>query len=366
MKTSKRILVYQIGNIGDTIVSIPSLKAVRKQYGPHARITILHDTRPEINVTPADLLSQGNLVNEFISYPYKKGLFGKLLSAFKLLWQLRQCHFQTVIYLAPSERTLNRVRRDKLFFRLVGIPERVGFHVFSTNSLYPVDEQGQPVRVQHEAFLRLERLGLDGFDIFSETDLMKPFLEIPTEEIERARQWLAARRCYSDRPLVAICPGAKQPANSWPLDRFIKIGQRLIEQNQFELLVVGGEAEQDMGESMIKTWGTGLNAAGQFSVLGSAALFAQCVFLIGLDTGTTHLAASQGVPCIALYGGRVNPGHWEPLGQGHRVLRSVVPCAGCRLRNCPIQGHPCMTQITVEEVWEAIMQLELNDKLFEC
>ena len=355
-----RVLVYQLGSIGDTVVTIPALKAIRRHYGPHARISLLHETRPDVDVTPADLLSGSAVVDDFISYPYEAGRLGGLRSAVELWWWLRRRHFQAVVYLAPSERPAISVQRDAQFFRLCGIPERVGFHAFPPDFLYPVDEQGQPARVQHEALCRLERLHLDGVDVSVESDLSKPFLEPSASAVEAARRWLAARQRYPERPLVALCPGAKQPANFWPVERFIEIGRRLIDQNRFELLVVGGPAERRTGERMIAAWGEGLNAAGHLSVLGSAALLSQCVFIVGLDTGTTHLAAAMGIPCVALYGERDNPGRWEPLGQGHVLLRQTVPCAGCRLimKPCVAAGHPCMTGISVDAVWQAIQQIE--------
>lgn len=91
-------------------------------------------------------------------------------------------------------------------------------------------------------------------------------------------------------------------------------------------------------------------------------MLSQCAFIIGLDTGTTHLAAALGTPCVALYGERENPGRWEPLGEGHIVLRKKMPCAGCRLIEtpCPMAGHPCMMEIDVEAVWQAVLQMEIR------
>ena len=81
--------------------------------------------------------------------------------------------------------------------------------------------------------------------------------------------------------------------------------------------------------------------------------------MVGLDTGTTHLAAAQGVPCVALYGCREEPGLFYTLGVGHTILRHSVPCAGCRLimQPCPVAGHPCMTGISVDAAWDAVEEM---------
>ncbi len=198
-----------------------------------------------------------------------------------------------------------------------------------------------------EAFLRLERLEKDGFPADHAADLGIPLLTLPAAEREKARQWLDERR-EAGRSFVAVCPGANQSAKFWPLERFEEIGRRLLAQGDLEPLVIGGPVEREMGDRLLAAWGRGINAAGEFSVMGSAALLNECRFLVGLDTGTTHLAAALGIPCVALYADRDPPGQWEPLGEGHILLRHPVPCAGCGLEDCPVPDHPCMTGITVD------------------
>jgi len=355
-----RILVFHLGTIGDTVVKIPALKAIRRHYGPDTEISLLHETRPGIITTPADLLACSPEIDRFIGYPVAATAGRKLLLTVQVWWRLRHERFQAVVYLVHSERTARQVKRDARFFRWCGIPRLIGFRAFPQEFLYPVDADGRPGRVKHEASCSLESLRLDGIDVSRETDLSRPFLRIPQRDLDETQQWLGLKRRQQGRMLVAICPGAKQPANFWQPERFIEIGQYLAEKRKYELIVVGGPAEAQTGDRMVKAWGEGLNAAGQFSVLGSAALLGQCAFCIGLDTGTTHLAAALGTPCVALYGERDNPGRFEPLGEGHIVLRINVPCAGCRLilTPCPVAGHPCMMGIDVAMVRQAIDRIE--------
>lgn len=357
-KPVRRVLVYQIGSLGDTIVTIPAFKAVRRHWGEHAHITLLHNVVSGPMTTPDQVLDGLGLVNEFLPYYMSDRPARNFLQAAVLAMRLRIRQFDAVVYLAPSRRSSQSVRRDKFFFRICGIPLQIGLSEFQDEILYPLDEEGLPARVPHEAWFQLERLRRDGVEVDADLDLSKPFLRLPDSEIQNAKNWLATHRNYPERRLVAICPGTKMPAKSWPLERFIEIGRRLINENRFELLVIGGKAERLAGEQMIAAWATGINAAGDFSAIGSAALLRQCAFTVGLDTGTTHLAAAQGVPCVALYASRDNPGRWDPVGSGHIVLRRVVSCSGCRLEICNVDGHPCMQGITVESVWTSILQLD--------
>lgn len=357
MKSKTRVLVYQLGSIGDTVISIPALKAIRRHFGPDAEICLLHEIRSQIKTTPADILGGNPEIDRFIGYPLTATPGRKLLSAAQVARRLRQERFQVVVYLAPSERSAARIRRDALFFRLSGIPEHIGFHAFLPQMLYKLDAHDL---APHEAWLRLERIRRDGIDVSVEMDLTKPYLSLPIRFIDEVRKWLSGHRTSPHFPLVAISPGCKQPANVWPIERFVELGQRLVRQGGVEIVVVGGPAERGTAQKMIDTWGTGLNAAGEFPPLGSAALLAECAFMVGLDTGTTHLAAAQGIPCVALYGCREEAGRFYPLGNGHIILRHSVSCAGCRLIEtpCTLAEHPCMRGITVDEVWAAVRETQ--------
>jgi ADP-heptose:LPS heptosyltransferase len=357
---STKILIYQLGSLGDTVVTLPAFKAIRRHFGSQANITLLHEIHRNSITRPSEVLDGLGLVDAFVRYRLFKHPVQQWLYMGTLAMKLRAMDFGIAIYLAPSERSEVRVKRDAAFFYLSGIKHRIGFCSFSSQMVHPVDTDGLPSFVQHEAWFRLERLRRDGIDVSAESDLTKPFLSLPIKFVKEARQWLSGHRENSLLPLVAICPGCKQPANVWPVERFIEIGKRLVKQGTAEIMVVGGPEEREIGRKMVELWGRGLNAAGVFPPLGSAALLGECDFVIGLDTGTTHLAAAQGVPCVALYGCREEPGRFYPLGEKHIVLRHSVPCAGCRLilKRCPLVEHPCMNGITVDQVWNAIHAIE--------
>lgn len=93
----------------------------------------------------------------------------------------------------------------------------------------------------------------------------------------------------------------------------------------------------------------------------SAAVLKRSRGYLGNDTGTMHLAAMVGVPCVALFSARDYPGQWEPYGHGHAVLRHETDCAGCMLEVCHERGNECLRLISEEEVFEASRYL-LGDR----
>ncbi|MGO8674191.1 MAG: glycosyltransferase family 9 protein [Capsulimonadaceae bacterium] len=346
-----KVLVYQIGSLGDTLVSIPTYRAVRRHFGEKAMICVVHNIPKDVRATPQQVLAGSGLVDDYLGF-HQSGGRSTFATSIELLLKVIKRRFDAAVYIGPGERSARAILRDKLFFQLCGIRTLIGFHPHAPGLFSKRDDAGRLAPVPHEADIRLERLAMDG--VFSDKvkDLAFPLVTANGDDVKHAVEWLNQNRRFPGRPLVAVCPGANQPAKYWQLERFIEIGSRLINVG-YEPVVIGGPTESVAGRKMVEAWDAGANAAGQFSVLGSTALLSLCDFLVGLDTGTTHLAASLGLPCVALYADRDPAGQWTPLGDRHVVLIHQVPCGGCGLKDCTVPGHPCMTNITAEQVWGA-------------
>lgn len=344
--------------VGSTVVSLPAIHAVRRHFSPQAEIWLLYRYNPSSPTKPADILLEGEHIDGFL--PLQQGFHPKELLA--LLWKLWRLRFESAIYVDSSGISAKSLRSYKLLTMAAGITRRIGFYPRVPQS-HRADSQDSPPIFKHEALRRLENLRMDGVDISLESDFSRPFLRLPDATRYTVQTWLKSRRRYPGKHLVAICPGARSQSNTWPLKRFTEIGRRLINLGAYEVVVCGGPAECATGEILVQEWGEGINAAGCFSVLESAALLGACHFMVGLDTGTTHLAAAVGTTCVTLQGGRIQPGIWHPLGNNHTVLRFPVPCSGCGLTTCKLSMHPCMRGISVEVVWQAILNRHNNNRV---
>lgn len=349
-----RILVFVQGTIGDTIVSVPALKALRRHYGDAAQITVLHETHTHLSFNPQSVLNGLGVVDDFISYPFSfnhwQHRFGLLLLLFRLRWR----GFHSLYYLIATSRVPTQIQRDDIFFSLAGIYRRYGCSVVPDRLLRPRLPDGGLGWVPHEADLRMEAVASGGVDTNVERSYAMPIVSVPLFAHRECDQVLNQLGVDLDRPLVAIAPGAKQPANIWPLSRMADVGRRILTRFDVTIVVIGGVYERDAGIALTEHWSRGYNLCGRLSVLATASLLSRCRLLVGLDTGTTHLAASQGVPCVAVYSARNWPGRWEPFGTGHVVVRRQVPCQGCQLKSCNVDGHPCLDSIKVDDVWPHI------------
>jgi heptosyltransferase III len=357
-----KILVFRIGQLGDTVVALPAIWAVRR-YFSQARLTLLCDRHPRLKmVLAADLLAGAGIFDEFLSYPVEggnKGFFSRPRRMMELLMDLRRSAFDALIYLAPSLRTPAQLKRDRRFFAAAGIKQFFGMSGFPQ---FPAKTPGVPLAAMRaESDLLLARLAADGI-AGPEHGAGGFELNLGYAEDSQVALWLRGLPTDGGRPWVGIGPGSKMPAKRWEPERFAQVGSRLIARHGVWPVVFGGPEDHDEGEAMLRHWGCGYNAAGRLALRPSAAALKHCLLYLGNDTGTMHLAAAVGVSCAAIFSSRDHPGRWHPAGQTHRVFRSPIDCEGCRLTECVERRNECLNRISADEVLAACDTL-INSKI---
>lgn len=333
------LLAHHVGSLGDTIVTIPALRAVRAEWPSH-RVALL--TTSGARLTARDVLDGDGLVDAFLVYD--RALSGPRLvrETWRVARWLRQRRFSHVVSLLPSERAAPAHRRDRWFFRACGIRTVYGYGEVPGDVASDAREDRRKLRRLAAAGIRAARAPHDAL----------PLLVLRPEEIEAGTRLAAPR---PGRPLVAMGLTANWPSKHWPLERFAAIGRRLNAAGA-EVLGVGGPADHAAFESLRAGWGFGVNACGHPPRITAAAL-ARCRAFLGVDSGSAHLAASVGTPCVVVAWAGMARGQWDPIGTGHAVIRLDVPCGGCRAERCGVAGHPCLTGIAVDPVWEALSAL---------
>lgn len=102
---------------------------------------------------------------------------------------------------------------------------------------------------------------------------------------------------------IAVNPGSAVPAKRWNAERLGELCQ-VLEELDYGIVVLGGKAaaEIELAESVRRKTKSGINMAGKTTVRQLVALLSLAECHIGGDTGTTHIAAAQGIPCVGLYG----------------------------------------------------------------
>lgn len=280
--THGKILVIRGGAIGDFILTLPVLVALRQQF-PDARLEVL--SYPHI----AQLALAGGLADEVKSIEARA-----LASFFARDGQLDQSltsffsGFALIIsYLYdPDEIFQSNVSQCTAAQFIVGPhrpDEKLALHAT-------------------EAFLKpLERLAIYDAD------------PVPVLPINHTSSMLNQ---------IALHPGSGSERKNWPEENWMRLIQHLQTATRFNFLLVGGEAEVGRVRRLSAVFRPERLALAQALPLAELARRLQpCLGFIGHDSGISHLAAALGLPALVLWG-ETNENVWRPRGERVTVLRS--------------------------------------------
>jgi ADP-heptose:LPS heptosyltransferase len=157
-----------------------------------------------------------------------------------------------------------------------------------------------------------------------------------------------------DGDYVVVHPGASVPARAWAPGRNAALVDALVSEGR-RVVVTGAPSER--GLTAIVTGAPRpevVDLGGMTDLAGLAGVIAGASAIVVGNTGAAHLAAAVGTPVVSLFASTVPPARWRPWRVRHELLHVDVPCAGCRARDCPVDGHPCIDDLGVAEVLAAI------------
>lgn len=350
--STKRVLIYRLGSLGDTLVALPAFHLVAKAF-PDAERRLL--TNFPVNAKappPAAVLEGSGLLHGYFRYAAGTRSTRELLT---LWWRLRRWRPQVLVYMGPA-RGVESARRDARFFRLCGISRLIGVPL--TEDMQKNRWQGseQALEPEGERLVRnLAELGDANLDAPANWDL-----HLTAAEYARATEVLAAT---AGRPIVAVSVGTKVQAKDWGRHNWRALLNRLAAfYPDFALALAGAPEESEASEFAADGWREKssspiVNLCGLLTPRESAAVFSRARVFVGHDSGPMHLAAAVQTPCVAIFAARNKPRVWFPYGKQHRVLYHQTDCWGCGLETCIVERKKCLTSITVDEVVTEIRAL---------
>jgi heptosyltransferase II len=312
-----RIVIRSTNWLGDAVMSIPAVRAI-KRGRPDAHVTILAPARI------VDLWRTVPEVDEVLAIEPGEGVFA-------VARKLRGRFDAAVVF--PNSL------RSALEAWLGGVPRRVGYSGHRRAWLLDQPFREKKSRKQkaaaplHQVHHYLALAAFMGAEI---GDSLSPV----------ARQAPTA----GPVPRIGLVPGAEYgPAKRWLPERFAEV----VRSVSAEWVVLGVTKDREITDEIIRTAGVPVtDLVGKTTLAELGTELRRCDLLLTNDTGTMHLAASLGVPVVALFGS-TEPDLTGPLGEAHQVLRHHVSCSPCFLRECPIDFR-CMKAIEVPEVVAAI------------
>jgi len=285
-----RILVIRGGAIGDFILTLPALKALR-------------DARPRAHM---EILGYKHIAvlaeNRFYAQAVHSIEYGPLARFFarnsELPTELADyfASFDLIVsYLYDPDRIFESNLRRCGVQNLICGPARI------------VESAGHAAR---QLARPMEQLGINVAD-FAE----RIFPSI--EDREFAREFLAS----TTPPIIAIHPGSGSHEKNWPLENWIDLFSPSSRFARLEgLVVISGEADEAQTDELEREWkNRGVRFARNLPLPSLAAVLDRSIF-IGHDSGISHLAAAAGANCVLLFG-PTDPDVWAPKNKNVRVLR---------------------------------------------
>jgi heptosyltransferase-2 len=337
----QRILVRSTNWVGDAVMSIPALEALRARF-PRAEIVLL--SKPWVS----ELFFRHPAVNRQIIYKPKsehRGATGFM----KLVGEIRAEQFDTAVLFQNAFQAA-------WMASLARIPLRIGYNRDNRGFLlHDAIEPPLPAAYGHQANYYLQLLFRAGM-IAKPAPVQEIRIRLTDEEKTWALRKLDALGLGGQRFLIGLAPGAAfGPAKRWLPERFAGLADRLIGALSADVLIFGSAAERPLAEEIAGSMKhTPTIVAGETSLRQLLSLMAGCRLIVANDSGPMHLAAAMGIPLVAIFGS-TDERATGPLGRRIRIIKKGVECSPCGRRECPIDFR-CMADLSVEEVYRATLE----------
>lgn len=343
--------------VGDVVMATPMLRALRQHFS-HARLVGV--MRPYV----AEVLAGTAWLDEAILCdrrdPARRG--------WPLVRRLQRERFDVALLLPNSWRTA-------LLARAAGARERIGYArggrgCLLTRKLHPLKNGRRFAPVSAvDYFLELaSALGCQS------SSKQVELVTLPEDERAADAVWEKLglpRRAGGNGinsvlrgPVVLNTGGAFGSAKLWPTPYFAALAQKLARVDGRHVLVLCGPHERELAREIVR-------AAAHPRVVSlaeeplSIGLSKACVRRAGLmvttDSGPRHFAAAFGVPVVTLFG-PTHVGLSENYHPRAIHLQRDLECVPCQQRTCPLGHHRCMRDLSIDEVYRAVRQLERAER----
>lgn len=337
-KNILNILLIQLGDIGDVILSFPCIRALRENF-PLANIIVA------VKENASELIEDCPWATGVVSInkdkrrwaqeiAYQRGFFSRL----------RKFHFDVAIDLRTGTR-------GAILAFLSGARQRIGFYA-------PDGKLWRNMAFSHLAFLEA-KAGMHLAECYLKllttynvkTANVWPKLDIPLEKQQRAVALIRRESIPLDQPLIAVQPFSLWRHKDWGPDKYIRLINWISLEYKFPVIITGSPDQREQAEEIAKMCRENVyNFTGKTSTGIFAAILKACGLFIGGDSAGMHIAAAVGTPTVSIFGPSSSVG-WAPRGKLHYVVQKNLPCIPCHKKGCQDSGiSRCLEELTVNEV----------------
>jgi len=345
MEKLRNILLVQFGDIGDVVLTTPTVCAIRDFY-PEARVSIL------VHKPFGALLKSDPNIYEVLELAKVKGLdFQVLYEYLKFIRRLRKTHYDLVIDLRTGDR-------GAFFSFLTGATHRIGYRadgkkiwhsIAFTKIIRALPEWPKSNYPGAEHSLGLLR----GIGIDAKTSA--PKLYVAQDDRERVALLLADCGLEPGARFYTINPFSRWSYKEWDRGKWVEVINSIWDKSSIPAIIVGSSEESAAAEGIIAGCkGHAFNLAGKINLGELSAIIAKSTFHLGVDSAAPHIASALGTPTVTIHGPsdwRV----WRVVNDLNVIIFPPMDCVPCSHRGCDdTEVSQCLEQLDTDGVTSAV------------
>lgn len=332
----RRVLIVRLRSIGDTVLTTPSLFALRR-FLPDAEMDIL------LEDWVAPVLDGSDLVDRVITIPRDSNS-----ARARIARELRASHYDLVYNLHGGTTAT-------FLTRATGAKHRVGFESYQYARLHnhvapsPLQIWGRPTL--HSVEQQLALIGWTGVPV---TDRPPTRLAVTETALNSVHDKLVAEGFNRENSFAVIHPTAAFDTKTWAAENFARVIDHLWDQGLIPVVVVSHE-ERAAGDGLKSLTKAPVVLLADLNLPEVTTLASRATLFIGNDSGIAHIAAAAGAPCVVIFGSS-NRNHWRPwTTKPNEVVFEEMPCQPCPGYFCGEFEKPeCILRVPVERVTGAV------------
>lgn len=351
---ARRILLIQLGDIGDVVWFLPALRAVREAF-PSSSVAVLLRGGNGVLLAAED--------SPPAIFEVRKGLGESL----RLIRALRRERFEVVFDLRGDERgaytaflTGAPIRAALHYPSLSRLRRRLFTHLVLPSVVSAAAGAADPSLLFLKAFGIDARTAVPELDLSSEVKYqarkiladegISPAVDVPAGGEGRPGTGMSAAESW-----ITINPFSRWSYKEWGVEKWARVMDWLRRDFGIASVIVGAPAERKRANELAGACAGGvINLAGRTSLEELAGVLHFSRLHIGVDSAAPHIAAAVGTPTVTLYGPS-DWRYWKPQGDKHRVAFSNMECVPCHQKGCEGSGiSRCLDTLEVGRVQEVI------------
>ena len=337
----KRVLVIRLRSIGDTVLSTPSLFALRR-FLPRASIDIL------LEDWVAPVLAGFEHIDSVLTVPRKSTAARARVAA-----RLRRNRYD-VVYNLHGGTTAT------LLTRATGAKHRVGYSDYQYasfhNHLSPSSASLWSREKTHSAEQQLALLGWTGVPVSDRPPAQLAVTDIAATKIAERLKTVG----LESAPFAVVHPAAAFDTKQWAAENFAAVISELTAR-QIPSIAITGPTEKELVDQLRRVSTSSIVSFPNLSLPEVTALLARARLFVGNDSGITHMAAAVGAPSVVVFGSS-NRAHWAPWStKPAEMVFEEMDCQPCHGYYCEKFEQPeCIKRVGVDRVLAAIDRVLLE------